>query len=323
MNSYVNKITAWFLIVWFPLSFTTAVYAQFEDETDESFFTDESVETTESESDPVTEDVVTEDLEETFDENAVVDLLEEPDENLFGPDISEDAVITADEGIIETPSETGMQDPGFELATEPGIGADDRVSAVQNAVLEGIQLSKEPGDTPDESVITCYFIFRDKPTSYFYEAKVKQKTIVFEFNDVARGVSPIESSKESPIQGFRIESAKVDANKEVVGLNPEWHDILKVSFFFDAIPEITVKDEYSVISFSFKWSTDVEKQKDLVMDDGGNKALLFTLIGGGLAVGGLAGVALLLVLNKDPDDVTKKPLEGIEGIINHPDPTNP
>ncbi|MFH0894901.1 MAG: hypothetical protein V2A54_10745, partial [Bacteroidota bacterium] len=175
-------------------------------------------------------------------------------------------------------------------------------------VLEGLQISKEPGDTPDEVVVTTYFIFRDKPTSYFYEAKPKQKTIIFEFNDVELGASPIPSQKELPIQGFRMTTEKVDANKEVVGLTPEWHDILKVSFFFDAIPEITVKDEYSVISFSFRWSSNPEKQKALVQKDGGNKVVLFSLLGGGLALG---GVGAFLILRDDTQTPEKKPLSTI------------
>ena len=35
-----------------------------------------------------------------------------------------------------------------------------QMSIVQNAVLEGIQLSSEKGAEPDEISVTCYFIFR-------------------------------------------------------------------------------------------------------------------------------------------------------------------
>jgi hypothetical protein len=159
-------------------------------------------------------------------------------------------------------------------------------SAAQNAVLEGIQISSEPGEVSDEKIYTCYFIFRDKPTSYFYEAKQKEKIIVFEFNDVELGASPIPSVKELPIQGFRIETDKVDANKEVVGLTPEWHDIVKVNFYMDGIPQINVKDEYSVISFSFKWSTNPEKQRTLIKKETNNRPLVLSLIGGAALVAG-------------------------------------
>lgn len=162
----------------------------------------------------------------------------------------------------------------------------NKKSAAQNAVLEGIQISSEPGEVSDEKIYTCYFIFRDKPTSYFYEAKQKENIIVFEFNDVELGASPIPSVKELPIQGFRIETDKVDANKEVVGLTPEWHDIVKVNFYMDGIPLINVKDEYSVISFSFKWSTNPEKQKMLVKKETNNRPLILSLIGGAALVAG-------------------------------------
>ncbi len=328
MKKKLFRTIAWFLILWFPVAVTTPVYAQFDDMSEEDLFSGETTEesgTTEAET--PTEEVTTPDPEipsETlFDEDTVGNTEEESSESLFGPEITEDAVITTDETIDQTtpeitPPATGSEGGTLELS-EPGMVTDRRKSLVQNAVLEGIQLSKEPGDTPDENIITCYFIFRDKPTSYFYEAKVKQKTIVFEFNDVVLGPSPIPQAKEPPIQGFRTETEKVDANREVVGLNPEWHDILKVSFFFDAVPEITVKDEYSVISFSFRWSTDPEKQKELVQDEGGNKALLFSLIGGGVGISALAGI--LIFFKDEPAEEHEQELTTIHDEIIHPDPT--
>ncbi len=327
MKKLLFKTITWFLILWFPIAFISPVYAQFDDMTEGDLFSEETDEsgteetgTTSDEMENIESSTTLD--EDIFNEDASIVAEEESSESLFGPDISEDAVITSDESIDqtapgETPTPTQSDEPGMQLADEPMHPADDRVSVVQNAVLEGIQLSKEPGGAPDESIITCYFIFRDKPSSYFYEAKVKQKTIVFEFNDVVLGASPIPSAKEPPIQGFRIESDKVDANREVIGLNPEWHDILKVSFFFDAIPEITVKDEYSVISYSFRWSTNPEKIEELTVDEGGNKALLFSLIGGGIVLGGLGA---FLIFKEDSEEETKIPLSTIweDGII-HPD----
>lgn len=295
MKRVYIRVTAWFLILWFPVTFVTPVFAQSENAVEESS-------ADETEAPP--EEEVSGDPAVIADEDAV--------ENLFGPDISEEPV----KDVEKAKPKKGKKEPAAEYT--PGPSSDDKkVSAVQNAVLEGIQLSKEAGDSPDESIVSCYFIFRDKPSSYFYEAKVKQKTIVFEFNDVVLGVSPIPSAKEPPIQGFRIESQKVDANKEVVGLNPEWHDILKVSFFFDAIPEITVKDEYSVISYSFRWSTNPEKQKELVKDEGGNKVLLFSLIGCGVALG---AAGAYFFLKEEPPEDEQVELTGINDEIIHPDP---
>jgi hypothetical protein len=186
-----------------------------------------------------------------------------------------------------------------EQAAPPGADA-SKESAVQNAVLEGIQLSSEKGEQPEEVIITCYFIFRDKPTSYFYEAKPKESQLVFEFNDCETGVSPIPSMQEKPIQGFRVEMKKVDVNAEVKGLTPEWHDVAQVTFFMDNIPEITVKDEYSVISFSFPWTTNPDKVKDYIVAAGGAQRMVMLIaIGGGVAIGAGVGVALYLLGGED------------------------
>ncbi len=193
---------------------------------------------------------------------------------------------------------------------------DERVSNVQNAVLEGIQLSTEPGDEEHEKIITGYFIFRDKPSSYFYEAKPREKKIVFDFNDTEMGASPIPSQKEPPIDGFRIEETKIDFNAEVQGLNPEWHDVVRVSFFMDNIPEITVKDEYSIISFSFRWTTDPTKVKKYVQERNTGKVFLFSALGLGAVGGGLLAYFLIPDSSEDPppqplsiSDLPKRPGE--------------
>ncbi len=48
-------------------------------------------------------------------------------------------------------------------------------NSVLNAVLEGIQLSNEPSKEVNENIVTCYFVFKNKPSSFFYEVKEKNK----------------------------------------------------------------------------------------------------------------------------------------------------
>lgn len=180
------------------------------------------------------------------------------------------------------PSETPMETPGTSASATP---------AVQNAVLEGIQVSSEPSkDQPNESQVTCYFIFRDKPSSYFYEIKRKISKLVFEFNDAQKGTSPIPSQKVPPLEGFDLDQHKVDVNKDVRGLKPEWHDQVSVTFNLSAIPKIHVSDEYNVISFSFAWSTDPAKLKTLVDKSGQTNWGLV----GGLAGGGVVAIGAVL-----------------------------
>ena len=317
MRKYVLfKLTSWFLIIWFPCFMMTPIYAQFDDEFQEDLFSDESEEGDLLDDEAVDEEPLPE-IEEPLEPEPVAPepVVEEP---VIEEPVVEEPIV--EEPIVEEPvtPQPEIVEPVFEEPVQPTPTTDDsKMSMVQNAVLEGIQISKEPGDKQGENIITGYFIFRDKPTSYFYETKRKQKLIEFEFSDVVKGSSPIASIKEPPIQRFKIDAKKIDINKDVVGLNPEWHDVVKVTFYFEDLPKITVKDEYSIISFSFKWSTTGEV--DEYRDEERSKAPLLIAIFGGVGAAGAAG--LVLFFTKDPGgDETPDPLTGIEGVINHPDP---
>ncbi len=139
---------------------------------------------------------------------------------------------------------------------------------------------------------------------------------MFEFNDAQKGASPVASQKLPPIEGFEIEQGKVDANKDIKGLKPEWHDMASVTFNLSAIPKISVTDQNNVISFNFKWSTDPAKQKTLVERQGStNWGLVGGLAGGGaLAVGAL----LYLVLKPQPRPLAEGDLDTSDIPLHQP-----
>lgn len=315
MRKHLFRTAAWLLIVWLPVYVSSPLFAQDALEAGDDYFSgyDDGAEENPIQATP------TEDTEDTF-EGATGDsfFAEEP-ESSQGPVAAEEPASSGallEESMME---ELGGGEPGGESFVATQAAAEDtRRSAVQNAVIEGVQIASEASqDEENVIVITVYFIFRDRPTSYFYETKLRDKKIVFEFNDTELGSSPIPSAQEPPIQGFRIEEEKVDVNKEVVGLNPEWHDVLKVSFYLDAVPKIVVKDEYSVVSFTFKWSTDPQKAKGYVVVQKGPRALLFSLLGVGVSAGVVAAVLFLREGEPEPGpadiDTTDLPI--------HPDPT--
>jgi len=184
------------------------------------------------------------------------------------------------------------------------FGQDD-MSLVQNAILEGVQISTEPGREPGEKVVSCYFIFRDKPSHYFSEMKYKQKSLVFEFHDTEKGASPIQSFSEAPITGFTVEQKKFNANETVQGLKPEWHDLIQVTFNLEAIPQIHVTDEYSVISFFFNWTTDPSKVQNYIAKEKKNN--IFWWSAGGLI--GVGGVLLAVYLWPEPPPPPPEPLD--------------
>lgn len=167
----------------------------------------------------------------------------------------------------------------------------------QNAVLEGVQFSSEETGRADEVSITWYFIFRDKPSSYFYEIKKNPLRLVFEFYDTEKGTAPIPSQEQAPVRGFEIEQTEVDMNKDVQGLRPDLRDVVKVSLMLDAVPEISVTDEYNVISFQYPWTTDYSKINKYTVKDNTMQILLWSLAG--IGVGGIATVGYV-VLNPPP-----------------------
>ena len=175
---------------------------------------------------------------------------------------------------------------------------------IQNALLEGVQLSVEDGENPGEQSVSCYFIFRDKPTSYFYNTLLKEGKIVFEFNDTELGSSPIISSEAGPLTGFRVEQRRVDVNKEVRGLKPEWHDMVQVTFTADKMPILNVTDEYSIISFVFPWHTDPKKQDDLIVKSNRAKGIVWTSLSLFAGIGG--GFIAWYVLQPDEPDPLKE-----------------
>jgi hypothetical protein len=196
--------------------------------------------------------------------------------------------------------------PGAKLPANASVP--EPSNQVQNAVIEGIQLSSEPGKEPGENIVTCYFIFRDKPSSYFYEVKKGTKKLVFEFNDTQKGSSPIPSTKQMPIEGFDIEQKKIDINKEVKGLTPEWHDLISVTFSMSAIPQISVTDEYNIISFTYKWSNDPAKSGKYAVKEGKANGVMISSFG---VLGlGIVGVGVYyLFIKKPPPPPVEGPLD--------------
>jgi hypothetical protein len=182
----------------------------------------------------------------------------------------------------EFSSEQDQPGPGYEENYYDEINGE--AGMIPTAVIEGVQISAEPGERPNEKVITAYFIFKDKPSSYFYEVKVKEKKVVFEFNDTKTSGAPVESVSEPPIRGFTVEDRKVNVNKEIKGLRPEYHNQIRVVFNVDAVPRVHVSDEYNVISFTYKWTTDSSKLDDYVIKP--PKMWPWWAGGGTLAAGG-------------------------------------
>ncbi|MDD5674947.1 MAG: hypothetical protein PHC61_12325 [Chitinivibrionales bacterium] len=186
---------------------------------------------------------------------------------------------------------------------------------VQNAVLEGVQLSADTSSSKQgEMVVSCYFIFMDKPSSYFYEVRKRTKQLVFEFNDTKMGTSAINSIQQAPIEGFTVEKKTVDINKTVRGLKPEWHSQVVVTFSLSAIPILNITEQYGVVSFNYKWNSDPSKMASYMEKDNSKKVMYWT--GGGVLAAG-AGVAAYLVFGPKKQPEQTGPLPDND-LPNHP-----
>lgn len=172
---------------------------------------------------------------------------------------------------------------------------------IMNAVLEAIQFAPEQGASPDEQNITCYFMFRKDLSNYYHRVDLEKKEIEFTFNDAVLGEFPIESASEGPIKGFNISTEVVDANK-VEGLAPDLHNIIKITFYCVEVPKYTTKEEDNIISFSFRWSANPDKQEDFIQKpkSKGKSIVIWSSVGVAVA-GGVTGLVLFLNRDKDPE----------------------
>jgi len=188
----------------------------------------------------------------------------------------------------------------------------DTQPVIQNAILEGIQFSEEEGSSENEFTVYCYFIFRDTPSRYFYDLRSQDKKLIFEFNDTEIGSSPIPSKAQPPITGFDIEQKRIDANAEIKGLTPEWHDMVKVTFNLSHIPRLTVNDEYNVVTFSYPWTKDESKLDDYIQqpEKGPGKWIIISTASGG-AIGLGAFLAWKFFGNPDDDEPTELSIDDL------------
>ncbi len=177
-----------------------------------------------------------------------------------------------------------------------------------NAVIEGIQITADKGTKPEEKIVSGYFIFHDKPSSYFYKVKTREKKIIFEFNDATTGPKEIPSIAEPPIKGFSVISETVDINASK-GNTPDLHNRIQVIFDFDRVPDIKVNDDYSIIIFSFKWTTNPSQVSHYALKKPAKKVFWWSSTGVGLVGGGAALVYYYYFLK--PDDA-QRPLDDLD-----------
>jgi hypothetical protein len=231
------------------------------------------------------------------------------------PPLSDTTAVPSGGDPFGTSSESGSANPVDQVPMQNNLNQTTNLFAdvesssldanVQNAVIEGIQITADKGSTPEEKIVSGYFIFRDKPSHYFYDVNLRQKKITFEFQDTKASAAPVPSVAEAPIKGFTIVSDRIDVNKTVKGLNPEFHNVIRVVFDLEGVPEIKVNDEYSIITFSFKWTNNPALISKYTMKDPTKKIVWWSV--GVVGAAGLGGAAAWFFTKPEP----AKPLEDL------------
>jgi hypothetical protein len=159
--------------------------------------------------------------------------------------------------------------------------------AEEAAIIEVIQASTEPGLKPEEKIVSWYVIFQSKKASnYSYVMQENEKKLVFEFSNTK--CKQFSSLAEPPVQGFTIETIGSDTSKSG-SVSAASSSLVRVTFTLDAVPVIVVNDEFNIISFSYKWTTNPKKESEYILKKSPNKIIIWSaagVAGVGLGIGG-------------------------------------
>ena len=155
----------------------------------------------------------------------------------------------------------------------------------EKAQLVGIQVDEKPGATEKEKLTDIAFIFTGKPSAYYHT--FKDNVLTVDFYDAEPGEEKLPDITQAPFSGCSITKDKIDANKDIEGLQPLLKDIVRVTLPVqkDLALDYTLSDDFNVITLSTVWS----KGGKIVSTKTQTKTRTIMLIGGGV-VGITAGV---------------------------------
>lgn len=119
--------------------------------------------------------------------------------------------------------------------------------------FEGLQVFRQKHDNGPEEV-DIVFLLTEKPPAYFNYYDADKKAVVFDFYDTRVGESLIDTLHAPPITTSSVESVRVDLNRDVPGLKPDFRDIVRVSLYTPNDFEYDVREEENVITLSFNRS---------------------------------------------------------------------
>ena len=172
----------------------------------------------------------------------------------------------------------------------------------EKAQLVGVQLESKTGATKDETMTDISFIFIDRPTAYYHSQKDNVLTV--EFYDAVIGAETLPRIKEQPFTDCMIAMEKMNVNKDIEGMAPEFKDVVRVAFTLEAGVQIdyTMADDFNVVTLYSTWS----RTGSIVSMKTAKKSKLWMWVVGGV-VGVSGAAATYLILSQKSDTVEKNP----------------
>ena len=174
----------------------------------------------------------------------------------------------------------------------------------EKAQLVGVQLESKPGATKDETMTDISFIFIDRPTAYYHSQK--DNVLSVEFYDAVIGAEELPKIKQPPFTDCVIAMEKMDVNKDIEGMAPEFKDVVRVVFTLEAGVQIdyTMTDDFNVVTLSSAWS----KTGSIVSKKTQKKSKLWMwIVGGVVGVSGATAAYLLLTQETETGGDTTTP----------------
>jgi hypothetical protein len=133
------------------------------------------------------------------------------------------------------------------------VFAQDSLFINASALLNEIRFDTTQTYKPNEYDVNCWFNFINKPSSYYYEVNIKEKTLKIGFNDAKSDSTTIPSTFQKPIQVITINNNKFNIHKK--SEKPEMHDQINIIIKLANVPKFEVVDFGDTLLFTYKWTS--------------------------------------------------------------------
>jgi hypothetical protein len=172
-----------------------------------------------------------------------------------------------------------------------------QIDLKEKAQLLGIQVDEKKGATEEEKLTDISFIFIERPSAYYHQRK--DNLVIIEFFDAVLGEEELPAINQSPFANCKVCQEKVDVNREIEGLAPDFKDVVRVELAIEkgVNIDLTLTDDFNVISLSTTWTQGGEIVTEQTKEKSPKgKWILGSSLGAGLGT----TAAILILIGNDP-----------------------